>query len=73
MKTEYIASQKEETESMNKILDNIYEKVDLGNVEANTTHINDQEIKLLLVLLNKFEELFDAMLKHWDTYLVYIR
>ena len=48
-------SNKEATKGIIKILVITYEKYDLDKVASSATQLNQEEIKLLLGLLNKFE------------------
>ena len=66
--TEEPVSTHEETKRAVKILDAKYEKADLPTVvEENCSHLTDSERSTLLVLLQKYEELFDGTLGEWDT------
>ena len=66
--TEEPVSTHEETKRAVKILDAKYEKADLPTVvEDNCSHLTDSERSSLLVLLQKYEELFDGTLGEWDT------
>ena len=47
---------------MVKILDSTCAKADLKQVDDSTTHLNAEEITLLLILLEDFEDLFDGTL-----------
>ena len=61
------ASNREATERMVKILENNYAKSDLENVVGNASHLNAEEMILLLSLLKDFEDLFDITLVNWAT------
>ena len=50
----------EATERMVRILDSKYEKANLSNVVASTTHLTDVEKQKLFKLLVKYEDLFDG-------------
>ncbi len=54
------------TKCMVEILDAKYDKADLPSiVKSNCAHLSTPHWKLLLVLLLKYEELFDGMLGDW--------
>jgi hypothetical protein len=54
------------TKCVVEILDAKYDKADLPSiVENNCAHLSPSHCNLLLVLLLKFEELFDGMLGDW--------
>ena len=57
----------EATERMVRILDSKYEKANLSNVVASTTHLTDVEKQKLYKLLVKYEDLFDGTLGEWKT------
>ncbi len=57
----------EATERMVRILDSKYEKANLSNVVASTTHLTDVEKRKLYNLLVKYEDLFDGTLGEWKT------
>ena len=61
------ASARESTEWMVNILDITYAKEDLKQVADNVTHINAEEITLLISLLKDLEEIFDGTLGNWST------
>ena len=61
------SSTQEATELMVKILDSTYVKADLKQVANNATHLNAEEITLLLRLLEDFEEFFNGNLCDWVT------
>ena len=50
---------------MVKILYSTYAKADLKQVANNSTQLNAEEITMLLILLEDFEELFDVTLGDW--------
>ena len=50
-----------------KILDSNYEKAYLDQVDANTTHMDDENRTQLQRLLKYFGDLFDGNLGDWDT------
>ena len=52
---------------MRRILDAKYKKYDLNKVVTKQCqHINAEERKILLILLKKFEDLFDGTLGAWN-------
>ena len=53
------------TERIKKILDAKYEPVNIDDVVAGCTHLDETERKKLKTLLNKYKELFDGSLGHW--------
>ena len=57
----------EATGQMVKILDSTYDREELKQVVNNATQLNAEEITLLLILLEDFEDLFDGTLGDWDT------
>jgi hypothetical protein len=60
------ASTRNATTRVMEILDAKYDKADLPSiVKNNCTHLSTSHRNLLLVLLLKFEELFDGMLGDW--------
>ena len=71
MQTAEPASTREATERMVKIPDSTYEKADLEQV-VNASQMNSEEITLLLILIEDFEELFDGTLGDWATDPVYL-
>ena len=52
---------------MVKTLDNTYANSELNEVADNVSHLNYEEINLLLSLLEDFEDLFDGTLGNWAT------
>ena len=52
---------------MVKTLDNTYANSELNEVADNVSHLNYEEINLLLSLLEDFEDLFDGTLGKWTT------
>ena len=67
IETEDPASTKEETEDSIKILDSIYKRINFDKFAASTTDKNFEERKLLLGLLNEFEDLFNDTMVKWYT------
>ena len=68
MQTTETVSTREATERLVKIPNSNYAKADIGQVAANTTQLNAEEITQRIRLLNCFEDLFDSLLGYWDTY-----
>ena len=52
---------------MVEILKSTYVKSKLKQVADNSTHLNAEEITLLLSLLDDFQDLFDSTLGNWAT------
>ena len=61
------ASTREDTERMMKTLNSTYEKAELKQVADNASHLNAEEITLLLILLEDSEDFFDGTLGDWAT------
>ena len=58
----------EATGRVERILDAKYEKADIPQtVHENCKHLTDRQRRLLIELLESFEELFDGTLGDWDT------
>ena len=57
---------------MVKITNIAYTKADLEQVAVDATHLNYNEIGMLIGLINVFEWLFDGTLLKWDTECAYI-
>ena len=57
---------REATEIMVKYFDSIYAKAELGQVDANTTHLNSDGRTQLIGLLNESKYLFYGTLGKWD-------
>ena len=55
------------TARMTRILDAKYEKADLAKVVAESDHLTDEEQSKLLVVLRKYETIFDGGLGLWQT------
>ena len=53
------------TSDISKILEAKYKPADLKKVAADCTHLEPQQQKDLLKLLEKYEDLFDGTLGHW--------
>ena len=66
MQTTDTFSTREDTERLVKIVDSIYTKAELEQVDANPTHMNAEQKTLLLRLLKDFEFLFGGTLGDWD-------
>ena len=67
MQTAEPAYMQKAIEQMVKIFDITYAKADLKQVADNATHLNAEEITLLLSLLEDFKDLFDGNLGDWVT------
>ena len=67
MQTTEPSSTRESTERMVKNLDSTYAKLDHEHVVANARQLNSEEITLLLIILQDFEDLIDDTLGDWDT------
>ena len=67
MQTAETVSTGEYNERLVKILDSIYVKADLEQVDNNATHLNTEEITQILRILKDFEGLFGGTLGDWDT------
>ena len=65
MQTVEIASTREATDRMVKILNSAYAKAELKQVADNATQLNYEEIDQLISLIEDLEELFDGTLGDW--------
>ena len=61
MQTVEPASKQEATEQMVNILNITYVKADLNQIDDCETHMNAEEITLLISLLDAFEDFFDGI------------
>ena len=61
-----IGSVQESTDRIKRILDATYEKADLERITAECQHLNIEERESLLMLLTKYESLFDGTLGFWN-------
>ena len=61
----YTAFTRTSTKRVFNILDNAYKKYNIDKLVDSVTQLNTEERKLLLVLLNKFEYLFDGAPEKW--------
>ena len=67
IQTAETASTRKATDILVKILDITYLKEELKQVAANATHLNAEEITLLIRPLKDFDNLFYGNLGYWDT------
>ena len=56
----------ESTDRIKRILNAMYEKADLEKITAECLHLNIEERESLLMLLTKYESLFDGTLGFWN-------